>query len=251
MFGVLLMELRDGVTACPTSRATNTKTLSTPTQSAPQKPHALLIGNSHLKGIHADKLSRDFTTSIATAYSIKEAQQTIDVLQSVPSAITLQLTTNEAKGDQCTTDIAKEYQQLVQSIQQKLPTTKVLISHAPYKKGHTKLATRAALINASLDNAYHGTKITCTSNDHISSFSNDNIHLTKYGTSALVRNIRSSIEKLLNITPTPTAPHIFHRRNQQKRTPPHKQYNRGYYEQDYQQGYQQDYQQGYQQDYYY
>ena len=168
----------------------------------PSKPQVLLVGNSHVDNIYPNKVSRDFNMIVEKAFTIKEARDTIQSLTSNPDAVALHLTINDVKGHEPGT-VVKEYQELVSLIQNKLPTSKILISQAPFKLNTSKLSTRAALVNASLQDAYRGKDIMCISNDNIKSFANDSIHLTRYGTSHLVRNLKAGVQRALNMAPSP------------------------------------------------
>ena len=209
-FGQLLTELRDEL---PTSASTTSSQPSAATTSPaavstapapPPQPEVLLLGNSLLSHVRPDKVSRDFSTTLKTAYSIKEAKEAIDQLEDKPAAIALQLTTNDIKGEQPVTATVQEYSQLVAAIQDKLPSCKILTSQAPNKTSTSRLSTRTALANASIEDMYRATDIVCIDNSNITSFSEDNIHLTRYGTSTLVRNVKAAIAKCLSITPTAT-----------------------------------------------
>ena len=218
VFGKLLMEVRDGLSAIapatvpstpqpPASTPSTTPPVMSSTSTPPSKPDVLLLGNSLLNGVRGDKFSRDFHTTVKTAYTIKEAQEAILHLDSKPSAIAIQLITNEVKTDQSIADIVQEYNTLVQTIQENVSGCKILISQAPNKISTvTKISTRTTLVNACLADKCQGTDIVCIDNSNVKSFASDNIHLSKYGTSMLVRNIKAAIEESLGTIPSPWTP---------------------------------------------
>ena len=157
----------------------------------------MLIGNSHLRGIKPDKLSRDFNAKAATAFTIKDAHEVVKCLKSKPQAVVFQLTTNDV--DKLSTQATvQEYKQLIQDTQAKLSSTKIIISQAPNNPAHPK-STRITGVNATLADMYQDSPITCIDNSQISAFSNDGIHLTRFGTSARARSMKRAVYEALGL----------------------------------------------------
>ncbi len=201
-FGKILMRLRDewfqstseetGATAGQTGKGTKTK------------PEVIIIGNSLLGGIKPDKLSKDFNTSIRQAYTIAEAKQTVANLEANPSVIVFQLVTNDVK-DREATSVTEDYMNLIATTKDRKPEAHVIISQAPYQDNASTQSVRTALVNASIQSAYHESDIICTDNRIISGFANDKVHLNHSGTSMLARNIKASVLHTLGIT---TSDHV-------------------------------------------
>ena len=229
MFGHLLMELRDHINQSQVSQAPPNVASVMPTTSlrvesatvstshsqayrvksttqqpqlqhqAKSKPELLLVGNSHLRGIHTHKFSQDFNTKTELAATINDAHQVVHNLKSPPQAMVFQLITNDVKSLN-TQDTVKEYSKLVEDTQAKFPNTKIHISLAPNKPSTSKISTRITAVNATLTDMYQDSSVTCIKNSHINSFTKDDIHLTKYGTSALVRSIKTAVYHSLGLT---------------------------------------------------
>ena len=165
------------------------------------KPDVLLIGNSLVNNIKADKLSREFNTTKVNAYTINEAKSVIDNVSNTPSAITFHLTTNDVRKNSPASETTSDYCSLIDTTMKKFPSTKIVISNAPRRTDDSKLATQCKLVNASLEDHYHNMKnVTFISNTDVTSLASDGKHLTHRGTSALARNIKSSVSKQLGIT---------------------------------------------------
>ena len=147
----------------------------------------MLVGNSLLDGIHADKLSREYQATTASAYTISQAQQVVKELQSQPQSIIFHLTTNDVKT-LSTTDTVNQFTNLVSETQVKLPTAKGLISQASNNPS-SDLSNHITANNIHLADIYKASPVTCINNSHIKAFTHDGIHLTHYDTSTLARSI--------------------------------------------------------------
>ena len=94
----------------------------------------------------------------------------------------------------------------VDNIQPKFPSTKILVSQSPVNMAAGKQAMHTLLVNASLDDIYQDSKITCIDNSNIRGFIRNGIHLIKYGTSSLAHKIRGAVKTSLGIRCTCWAP---------------------------------------------
>jgi ribA/ribD-fused uncharacterized protein len=158
-FGHLLMDLRKQLAAEQPSPSPTSNSRA-PSTSAPtslpksnykpnrQSPHVMLVGNSLLKGVRADKLSHAFTAENVPAYTITEAKTFIENITTHPQAVAFQLTTNDVRADISTSDIANQYKELIDTTQKNLPNTKIVISQAPRRRDSTRLNARANAVNA-------------------------------------------------------------------------------------------------------
>ncbi len=166
-----------------------------------EKPSVLIIGNSLTRNIHADKLSRDFATTISKAATIHAAKEAIESLTGAPKAIVFQLTTDDVKTQEAAR-VVTSYKNLVHTTRQKFSETRVIVSSAPYMENGSEQSVRTALVNAALLEAFHNSEVTYLSNRNVSSFATDSIHLSRTGTSQLARNMKAAINKVLGITAT-------------------------------------------------
>ncbi len=219
-FGRILMDLRDkwfnlqstakmGAENDRTDMAAGAMTDATGMAAAAQidstdtdmKPQLHILGNSLTKGIRAEKLSRDFDTTIPRADTITAAQQRLANLTGNPSVIAFQLITNDVKESQ-SPRVTEALKSLIDDTKTKFPNTKIMISLAPHPDDASRQATRTALVNAGIQDAYQGTDVLCISNRGITSFTGDGIHLTQRGTSQLASNIKLATNTALDISPT-------------------------------------------------
>ncbi len=214
-FGHLLMELREKWFAANVNTEVDKGTNKTEKSSATspgqnrqasnirvhEKPHLMIIGNSITKGIHADKLCKDLHTSKRWAATIGEARTVIDHLDEKPKIVLFQLTTNDVKGKD-PASVTASYKELVEGTTTKLPDTKIILSSAPVCDNTTKIAADIFMVNASLENAYHDSGITCIRNRDITAFHKDGLHPLRGGVSRLAGNIKATVCSLLQIPNT-------------------------------------------------
>ena len=206
-FGTILMKLRDEMFPGTSDNS------SEDVQDTQSKPQILIIGNSVVNGIRPQYISKDFDTTVIQAFTISDAKKVVNELTTQPSVITLHLTTNDVKNHEPSVVVA-DYKDLVSTIRSKLPQSKVVVSNAPFKSTSTRNSVRTAVVNASLTDTYLDQDIVCINNNNVTAFMHDGIHLTRSGTSALVRNMRSVINICLNITST----HSYHTNSYQPKT---------------------------------
>ena len=74
-------------------------------------------------------------------------------LRKAHNAVVLHLTTNEVKGHDSANTITGNYMSLIDNIQQKYFSSKILVSHAP-NMATRKQAMHAVLVYTSLDDMY-------------------------------------------------------------------------------------------------
>ncbi len=194
-FGKILMDLRHEWFG---NSAESRPTSQTPQPTPTAKPHVAIIGNSLTKGIIAEKVSKELTTTVKRAATIKDAKEVIETTTCKPEVIAFQLATNDVRDSQPDT-VIQDFKSLVEATRVKLPQSKILVSLAPYKEDGSRQSSRLAIVNASLQEAYRGSEVVCISNRNIESFSRDSIHLTRFGTSQLVRNIKEATYTLLDM----------------------------------------------------
>ena len=190
-FGVLLMVYRDKL--FPNNSANQSS--SQPQVDA--TPKVLILGNSQLNGVRANKLSRKFDATIEIASTIEQASEVIGKLETLPDVIALQLITNDVKQTD-PSHVIDDYKELVSNIEHKIPTSKVIISSAPYNNNAAD-AKRIAFVNAALDHHYQDSEVKFITNRDVTSFQRDGIHLSYSGSSALARNLIMTINDSLCI----------------------------------------------------
>ena len=107
-----------------------------------------------------------------------------------------QLTANEAKSMRQISEVITSYKELIDKVEKKFPTCKILLSLAPVKYNGSRFSIRAAAINATLSAEYLGTNVICIDNGGIPpyNFHVDGVHLTQYGTSNLASNMKRALE---------------------------------------------------------
>ncbi len=209
-FGKILMDLRREWFGTTTHAAPVAAPLTTEVHT--RKPHLAIIGNSLTKGIVAEKVSRDFTTSVDHAANIKAAKEVIASTTNNPDIVAFQLATNDVRDSQPEA-VLKEFKGLIETTKSKLPKSRIVVSLAPFSENGSRHSSRLAVVNAALQDTYHDSDGICVSNRNIDSFAPDRVHLTRFGTSLLVRNIKRASYKVLNIQASDNHNSSYHRRS--------------------------------------
>ncbi len=162
------------------------------------KPHVMIIGNSVTKYIHEEKLCKEVHTTKRWAATIEEASKVVNEIEEHPNVVVFQLTTNDVKANNPPKVVAS-YKDLVAATTTKLPAAKIILSSAPFCDNNTKTSADIAMVNASLENAYHGSDVVSIRNRNITAFGKDGIHPLRGGVSRLAGNIKAAVCNVLQI----------------------------------------------------
>ena len=221
--GKVLEELRDDL------KEAGKLNMSSPNQhdkAKVEKPKIVLIGNSLLKDIKPEKLIDGAETTKEMAYTISDATKVVEDMEITNlEAVVFQLITNDVK-ELTPENVADNMASLVEKTSAKFPSSKILVSQALNRADSKMQHLLTQQANILAEEKLPGyTVIVDNSSIPFQEryFTDDKVHLTGLGSSALANNIKKQLEKSLNIKPSES------RRNppSPQRSPYHQDYNRG------------------------
>ena len=182
-------------------------------ESPHNKHRVLIVGNSLLKGIKEQALSRHCDVTKINAANISAVSK--ELLQyegDAPDCIVIQAITNEARrfAENSETDSSREtsqeYDVTLDIINSKWPECKPIICLAPPRADGVALTIVQNIINNTLKLLLHKKAIAYVTFDHLGyngfpneTYYSDHVHLNKTGTSIYAARMKKIIHKVLNV----------------------------------------------------
>ena len=174
---------------------------------APEKKRVLLMGNSQLRDIDANRLSRDWETDKLMSYTIKDATHDIAQQQGDYDLIIYHLLQNDIKtepAEQC----VKQLHELVDTTKSVHSNSDIVISMATARHDNSDFHAKAMLLNALVMSEFSNTeKVHLAFNDNFSQrgqatrrLFTDGIHLSDQGVKVLASNLKDVVCTQLNIS---------------------------------------------------
>ena len=181
---------------------------SVPAKEKKQKPSIMLIGTSNIKDIDPERLSSNFNTEKHIAYTFAEAEKVIKGVTNKPDAVAFHVLTNELKSNSSIECVSK-LQNLIKLTEEKMPSTKILISQATNRSDDQNLNLKVNTINSLINELGNedSSKFSICDNTSIGLngqvkdkfIRDDGYHLSVDGVKVLASNIRKSLERVLSI----------------------------------------------------
>lgn len=221
--------------------------IETPTVKLKQsqsQPELLLIGSSIVKGIHAEGIMKgtEMKTTKETAYTVKEAEDVVNMYGGHPKCVTFQIMSNDLKTKE-PEECVEEMTGLIDQTRKKF-NCQVVVSLPPPRSDTEERQLKTEQYNINMKRAYINNDAVCISdnstlgqNGHPQQkfYEDDQVHLNEHGTRILASNIRRMVMKTLHIKATPDRGEYRPRPSsnsprQFNRPPPDGNYNRWYEE---------------------
>ena len=180
----------------------------TPTAHNTSKPHVVIIGNSHLSAIDANRLVPQAKVTLIKAFTIDEAAECLENLTFEPHCVVIHEITNDISQGY-SPDVCSSYlNSVVDYYAHQFPRTKFIISLGLPRLDNSHYNVMTEITNAMLKGGMSHSNVSFCDNSNFTKNGipqhhllsrNDGYHLSPEGTKMFSSNLRCKIEKVLNL----------------------------------------------------